>query len=93
MPETEEIHRKLDSTDQNYRQLASKIVDKVKQIRYSYPGVSDSLEELQKELHESMIKLQQVLLPLPDKDKDILTLLVISEIHKTVDEIFKPQAE
>ncbi|NUM35520.1 MAG: hypothetical protein HUU50_13320 [Candidatus Brocadiae bacterium] len=83
----------LDEQDENYKDLAVKIVDKLKQIRYSYPGVSDSLEELQGELKDSMETIHRSLLELPDQHKDLLTLLVISEIHKTVDEVFKTPNE
>ncbi len=83
----------IPAEDANYKDLAVKIVDKLKQIRYAYPGVSDSLEELQGELQSCMEKMHRSLLELPDHHKNLLTLLVISEIHKTVDEIFKTQNE
>ena len=79
--------------EQNYKELAVKIVDKLKEIRYTYPGISDSLEELQIEMKGCMEKMHKSLLILPDLHKDLLTLLVISEIHKTLDEIFKPQTD
>ena len=83
----------LEEQDENYKELAVKIVDKLKQIRYSYPGISDSLEELQSELRDTMGTMQRSLLEIPDQHKDFLTLLVISEIHKIVDEIFKTPNE
>lgn len=71
------------------KDLAGKMVEKLKKLRYSYPDTNEALNNLQKSLQKSMIQIHDTLSSLPDKDRDILTLLIISEIHKSVDEVFQ----
>ncbi len=79
------------SAEDNLRELALKMLERLQEIRYKHPDVMDSLQSLQKMMAQSMQKLQEALSMLPERDRDILLLLIINEIHKTVDEVFEPE--
>lgn len=89
VPQDNQFSPSTDEDKANLQQLAEQMVDKLKQLHYRYPEVSDSLNSLQKQVSQKMQDLQELLLRLPQRDRDIFTLLVIHQIHNTVDEIFQ----
>jgi hypothetical protein len=61
----------------------------IRKIRRSYPGITSTIEKLQVRLTNVMEDLKIQLDTIPDREKDILTLVVIHEVHKIVDEVFQ----
>lgn len=79
----------LEDENAKLQQLAEKMVDKLKHLHYQYPDVSDSLHTIKQQISAKMQSLQNILVHLPEKDRDLFTLLVIHQIHNLVDEIFQ----
>ena len=78
----------MNKQETDYQQLAKKMVARLKQIKYRHPEITDAIDSLQAELQNEMRQLADDLAEINDKNKDFLTLLIINEIHKSVDEIF-----
>lgn len=75
--------------ENEYQDLATQMTDRVLRIRREYPDMNETLEKLQIRLQNAMVTFKTELDKLPTREKDILTLVAIHEIHKIVDEIFE----
>ncbi len=75
--------------EENLQDLVVKWVQKMKELRYKYPEITDSIHNLQKLLEKRMIEMREGLNDLRQNDRDLLTLLIINEIHQSVDSILQ----
>jgi len=75
--------------ENEYQDLATQMTERVLRIRHDYPDMNETLEKLQIRLQNAMVTFKTELDKLPTREKDILTLVAIHEIHKIVDEVFE----
>lgn len=78
----------MNENDDDFTQLAQKMVQKIEQLRYRYPDTFVSLEQKQNSVKDCMSGIKQTLTSLSQKDEALMILYVIHQVHKLVDKTF-----
>lgn len=68
--------------------VARSILSKVEKIYKKHPAMTNTIRMLQRDLENSMLRLKEELKGLDKEDANMVTVSIINDIHRKVDEIF-----
>lgn len=74
--------------EDEFTKLADEMVKKIEAMSHRYPETFATLEDFQKKISQSMENVHNELAELPEHECSLMTLFIIHEIHKVVDEVF-----
>ena len=68
--------------------LALSLFDKVREINEKHPPIARSIDRLERDIRRRLESIQKQIRRLRDRhDRDLVTVLVITSLHRTADEV------